>query len=563
MNALQFKSRIVDAENYAGSSAYRSRCYDALKDFQRCHCYNPQKVRVFLSAEGVSKTLEVPCGYCYHCRKTKQNEWTTRAYAHAEFYKNVYFVTLTYRSFYPSHLLDGSPMSYLFNYLKGCAWILDSNNKLGHLCYSPSVLYKPHYQNFIKRLRKNTGLSDLSYMICGEYGHTYGRPHFHLILFTNGCLTINDIKRAWSLSLVFDNRSNSFVAARNSHSLSKRIYSFGKVSFDDLVKNGSFDEHHSVSVDGLSLNAGNCFAYVCKYLHKDEYNSIRVSAAFNAYIKTQKENKLFDLLKFQNKQLSLYDKVENSHKNFEVVPPSDSESLSAFIRCFRPFFRVSLGRPIGSDYVKTHITEMADGQYSKPSLQAKGFVVPSYFRRKVSEYLFPYRKISSSKLSKCLVKQNLPLLCLNLKKALASNNFVGLGVSYSVGNDIDFLLRKSRFAFVDLTTRERSLICYDAFGSVWVDCYKYDKNLRKYIKVRERTILEFTNDYIERFLCIREQYDLFMQIKKQHDFAFEVAKCLINQYLDFNDLSLKVVTDLENSIKYVQNYYNINHNHID
>lgn len=45
-------------------------------------------------------------------------------------------------------------------------------------------LDKSHFQKFMKRLRKNTGLK-IRYYMCGEYGDTTDRPHYHALLF--GC----------------------------------------------------------------------------------------------------------------------------------------------------------------------------------------------------------------------------------------------------------------------------------------------------------------------------------------------------------------------------------------
>lgn len=43
-------------------------------------------------------------------------------------------------------------------------------------------LVKKHFQDFMKRLRKNTGVK-LRYFVCGEYGEQTFRPHYHAIIF--------------------------------------------------------------------------------------------------------------------------------------------------------------------------------------------------------------------------------------------------------------------------------------------------------------------------------------------------------------------------------------------
>lgn len=43
------------------------------------------------------------------------------------------------------------------------------------------TLVKKHFQDFLKRLRKK--YPKIRYFHCGEYGETYGRPHYHACLF--------------------------------------------------------------------------------------------------------------------------------------------------------------------------------------------------------------------------------------------------------------------------------------------------------------------------------------------------------------------------------------------
>ena len=159
---------------------------DAYYDWQVKNCLHPYWIWITDSHTQQRRRIRVSCGNCFHCRQTKINEWCTRMYAHAEDFSNVYFVTLTYRSITDPQL-DVNRL--LLSKLSQAIWIHDSRNYNHHLSYNPCLLVKKHYQDFLKRLRKNTGLKDISYVLSGEYGHDYGRPHFHLILFTNGILT--------------------------------------------------------------------------------------------------------------------------------------------------------------------------------------------------------------------------------------------------------------------------------------------------------------------------------------------------------------------------------------
>ena len=43
-------------------------------------------------------------------------------------------------------------------------------------------LVKPHFQKFLKKLRKRIG-TKIRYFMCGEYGEHFGRPHYHACIF--------------------------------------------------------------------------------------------------------------------------------------------------------------------------------------------------------------------------------------------------------------------------------------------------------------------------------------------------------------------------------------------
>lgn len=250
---------------------------DAFNNYQSSRCYRPIKMQVYDSHLQDYKLRFLPCGKCYHCYETKINSWVTRMYAHLEDYKHVYFITLTYRSITTINQVE----QLLLDKLGNAIWIQDSNNYNNHLSYNPCLLQKSHYQNFIKRLRKNTG-ANLTYVIAGEYGSTYGRPHFHIVLFSMSPITKDDVRRAWSICLWRSN--NGLWTYRRNQSKNGRSFDFpiGRFDFHDLVANGSLNTTAKIRVDGSYLNASNCFAYVCKYVCKKELGNIsRVKLAFN------------------------------------------------------------------------------------------------------------------------------------------------------------------------------------------------------------------------------------------------------------------------------------------
>lgn len=92
--------------------------------------------------------VDVPCGQCIGCRLERSRQWAIRITHEASLYSNNCFVTLT---FDPQHLpADGS-------------------------------LNVVTFQNFMKRLRKEFG-EGIRFFHCGEYGETFGRPHYHACL---------------------------------------------------------------------------------------------------------------------------------------------------------------------------------------------------------------------------------------------------------------------------------------------------------------------------------------------------------------------------------------------
>lgn len=156
-----------------------ARCYD---DFLKANPDIPAKALAKLlkrwqsvndaywSHVDADDLLQVPCGKCVGCRLERSRQWAVRCVHEASLYddRNC-FITLTFNDqFLPR---DRS-------------------------------LSKSIFQDFMKRLRKRyvktvpKHYDDASrdkflfengirYFHCGEYGETYGRPHYHAILFNH------------------------------------------------------------------------------------------------------------------------------------------------------------------------------------------------------------------------------------------------------------------------------------------------------------------------------------------------------------------------------------------
>lgn len=115
-----------------------------------------------------------PCGHCISCRIAKAREWSARLIHELTYWDKAVFVTLTYDD---EHL--------------------PPNNSLR----------KRDLQLFFKRLRKCCS-TKIKYYACGEYGdnkagkdygHGFGRPHYHAIIFGLGQSNIDKefIKDCW------------------------------------------------------------------------------------------------------------------------------------------------------------------------------------------------------------------------------------------------------------------------------------------------------------------------------------------------------------------------------
>lgn len=94
--------------------------------------------------------VSLPCGQCIGCRLDRSVRWATRIMHEARMHEFSSFVTLTY---------DDAHVPY------------------GH------TLHYPHFQGFVKRLRRRLEPKRIRFFMCGEYGDTFGRPHYHAILF--------------------------------------------------------------------------------------------------------------------------------------------------------------------------------------------------------------------------------------------------------------------------------------------------------------------------------------------------------------------------------------------
>jgi len=98
----------------------------------------------------IVQEVSLPCGQCIGCRLERSRQWAIRCMHEAQLHTNNCFITLTY---------DDT-----------------------HLPSDRSLHYRD-FQLFIKRLRKRYSTTKIGYYMAGEYGESFGRPHFHACLF--------------------------------------------------------------------------------------------------------------------------------------------------------------------------------------------------------------------------------------------------------------------------------------------------------------------------------------------------------------------------------------------
>lgn len=118
--------------------------------FHPLSAYRLDNGEILFHDNGKGRPLELPCGQCVGCRLERSRHWATRCVHEASLHQDNVFITLTYN---PENLPPD------------CG------------------LRKKHFQNFLKRLRKFIAPKKIKFYMCGEYGDTTNRPHYHAILF--------------------------------------------------------------------------------------------------------------------------------------------------------------------------------------------------------------------------------------------------------------------------------------------------------------------------------------------------------------------------------------------
>lgn len=317
------------------------------------HCLCPQTIKVWDAHLQSFQMMQVPCGNCLHCKNTAVNEWVTRLYAQAQDSAHIYYITLDYAPFSYEKDTFSDPTAELLAMETAACW--NNLNKYHRYGMQPLLLKKSHLQAFFKRFRKNTGIK-IQYFACGEYGtHAegtgYGRPHFHVIVFSDSTITDDQFQQAWFLN----------------------GYKIGNIKYFDIT-----DQAKNVKTTNSDvMSAKFCFKYVCKYLKKQgfDFESLSTIDFHRAYFRST--------LQVVTNPGELFPEFE------EIDYPSNREYVDRlwkeYIQDYSPFVVCSKRPSLGLSYLKRYILRFKECDFRLFGLPEECVSFPRYFVRKTKE----------------------------------------------------------------------------------------------------------------------------------------------------------------------------------
>lgn len=183
-------------------------------------CTSPITIK-YNSIEGNHAKL-VPCGKCFECLKTKQNDYFVRIYEELTHCSKACFITLTYApKNVPYFLIDGK--KYL-------------------------TVWKQDVKDWLKRFRTNyersTGEKIGRYFLCAEYGFRTHRPHYHAIFFNMSVKDMDLALRDWRGAF-------GFVMAKDINMCSPKSLENSARYVAKYSTKGVFENPFCWSVEGL------------------------------------------------------------------------------------------------------------------------------------------------------------------------------------------------------------------------------------------------------------------------------------------------------------------------
>lgn len=135
---------------------------------------NPTKYEIENMKDGAyTKAKTIPCGKCIGCRLENSRQWANRGFLEGQLWEQNWFVTLTYNE-------DNVPKTEEIITSKGYSFTDDEETWGGTLLPKDIETFMNTLRQIMKRDYNQIGIR---YMLCGEYGGTTQRPHYHIIFF--------------------------------------------------------------------------------------------------------------------------------------------------------------------------------------------------------------------------------------------------------------------------------------------------------------------------------------------------------------------------------------------
>lgn len=329
---------------------------------------------------GVSRKMYGECGYCVRCLDRRRNDLATRMLLHdksnGSIWKHCYFVTLTYGSY---NLYPYVTHPFKKDWIKTfpCEDVCNSSHVSK---WTPSVLVREHIVKYLKRLRKLVSPGKISFVYCGEYGKTYARPHFHLVVWSDIPISPEQFSSAWSL--LCQRTPDKFMIKPYRGNLSeeqrKDVFRFriGNVDVVDLVANGTKNDLCGDS----SATAKSCFQYVCKYVGKRtlDFSNRLAQIVFERRFEDIWKNRLY-----VDPVLGLRYKYNN------II--YDSLDYETFKKLHFPFVGSSLQYAIGKEYFMENASRFLAKNFALPEYRGKKLTFPRYYANLLSQLRYPLR----------------------------------------------------------------------------------------------------------------------------------------------------------------------------
>lgn len=161
-------------------------CYHPLNAFQelsggKLTLYTAENAHLYLGKTG--KHLQVPCGQCAGCRRRRSLEWATRCMHEAQQHQYNSYITLTYndQNLPPNNSLRHRDFVLFMKALRNA--LIRETLKIKRTGEMAHAKLQCSYGDSSPYPEPNVIAIPPRFYMAGEYGETFGRPHYHAILF--------------------------------------------------------------------------------------------------------------------------------------------------------------------------------------------------------------------------------------------------------------------------------------------------------------------------------------------------------------------------------------------